>query len=163
MDTESPSSTPSDKKLSPKKRSYKKKSETAPSSEVAKGGESESKASHVQKAPVHNLATHNKVSSQREDTISTFIILFICIFFLLFVSVQTYMQKKTGAQNTDFPVGIPSSIEKYPCSDHDNDFDTCVKVQQEGKGCSWYADCRKCIVGSHDGKTYEDICGNPRP
>lgn len=76
---------------------------------------------------------------------------------------QTIMMNNKSGNNPIPQPGqniIPISDGNYDCKKHTGDFTSCVNAQVAGKGCSWYADCKACIKGSHDGKTYEEICGS---
>lgn len=99
-----------------------------------------------------------------EDRVSTYFIILICVLFLGYVIFLSLPRKQDGTSSN--PIQVQSSVpfirSDYKCNIHDNNPEACVKAQTSGKGCSWYASCRKCIVGSHDGKTYEEICGQPR-
>jgi hypothetical protein len=37
------------------------------------------------------------------------------------------------------------SVSSVRCSDYNDNFHMCVKLQSRGLGCSWYANCNKCI------------------
>jgi len=108
--------------------------------------------------------------AQIEDKVTTIIVLTVTVFFLLFVGAQILLQYRAGdgglidKDQTSNRSGLPfiQSGSQYTCAQHDNDPEACVKAQTQDKGCSWYSDCRKCIVGSHDGKTYEELCGRAR-
>lgn len=101
-----------------------------------------------------------------EDKITSVIIVAICFCFLAYVGYQTIMMNnnKSGSSPSPQPGrnNAPLTVVNYDCKKHSGDFTGCVNAQVSGKGCSWYASCKACIVGSHDGKTYEEICESKR-
>lgn len=100
-----------------------------------------------------------------EDKISSVIIVAICAFFLVYVAYQTFVLNKAKGEGSLTPPSrttIPLSVINYDCGKHTGDSQGCVNAQVAGKGCSWYSDCNACIVGSHDGKSYQEICGKSR-
>lgn len=104
--------------------------------------------------------THHK-EEEIEDRLSSSIIIVICFIFLVFVVTQGLSFGKGTKESGGIPnLNISSRfLTKYNCPLHNNDFDACVKVQKSGKGCSWYADCRKCIVEDNKAKSRDEICG----
>ena len=116
-------------------------------------------------AKLEEVVTPQPSAEKIEDKISSIIIIAICLCFLAFVGYQTVMMgNKSATNSTPQPVrtSIPLSNGNYDCNKHSGDFTSCVNAQVAGKGCSWYADCKACIKGSHDGRTYEEICGGTR-
>ena len=100
-----------------------------------------------------------------EDKISSLVVVFVCISFLLYVGYQTVRMNKALTQTATPTKPISkatSSSTGYNCSKHSGDYKACVEAQVSGMGCSWYSDCKVCLTGSHDGKTYEEICGRTR-
>ncbi|MBP6993657.1 hypothetical protein KBB12_00250 [Candidatus Woesebacteria bacterium] len=100
-----------------------------------------------------------------EDKISSVIIVAICVFFLIYVAYQTFVLNRTKGESSLTPPNrttIPLSVINYDCGKHTGDFQGCVNAQVAGKGCSWFSDCSACIVGSHDGRSFKELCGKSR-
>lgn len=62
------------------------------------------------------------------------LVFFTVIFFIIVFFVAPYF--------------YPQLQSQYSCNQHNGDYKACIKVQQLGKGCAWYADCRTCIKAS---------------
>lgn len=106
-----------------------------------------------------------KAAETVEDKISSLIVVTVCVSFLLFVGYQTVSMDRALTQTTApaQPASIATSPKTgYDCSKHSDDYKACVDAQVSGMGCSWYSDCKACITGSHDGRTYEEICGRTK-
>ena len=110
-----------------------------------------------------------------EDRFSSVVVIAISLLFGFYVSVLATFPglisdpsgqvtrtdvRYTEVTNKTNPLArFFASLESaYACEKHDDDYNGCVRAQVDGKGCSWYAGCRACIRGSHDGKSREDIC-----
>lgn len=119
----------------------------------------------VQIQDTKSEGTTHKVQSQEsiEDRVSSIIIVTICLCFLAFVgyhSITSQNELNTEKTNTIPTVRsiAPSSQGVYDCEKHSGNHAACISAQIAGKGCSWFSDCQICITGSHEGKTYEDLC-----
>lgn len=105
-----------------------------------------------------------KSSSNYEDMVTSIGVITVSLAFLIYVTflsiAQMYQIEDQNTQEKDALGGViqPFFSNKPDCAKMDENFDACVKSQAEGSGCSWYAGCRKCIVGSHNGKSREEIC-----
>lgn len=100
-----------------------------------------------------------------EDRATSIIVVGVCLVFLGYVILNMATIRGINALDGLSPPSlqtVPQRVGYYDCTQHDGDYDSCVRAQTSGKGCSWYADCRACIIGSHDGKTYEQICGKKK-
>lgn len=133
---------------------------------VKRGTEVPPQELQLQNVPEPQSKESTKPDEVWEDRASTIVILAMCLFFALYLGYQFVASRmgKGGISNTpNSSSGIPFTLVKYKCAQHNGDVDACVKAQTSGKGCSWYSDCQKCIVGGHEGRSFEDICGKPRP
>lgn len=116
-------------------------------------------------APVETITKPPRSTEKIEDKVSSIIIVTICVAFLAFVGYQSSVMSNTantGARPQQSQSIVPQSTTNYDCKKHSGDYTGCVNAQVAGKGCSWYSDCKACIKGSHDGKTYEEICGREK-
>lgn len=103
-----------------------------------------------------------KAAESVEDKVSSFVIVMVCMSFLLYVGYQTVSMNKMITKTPTPAQSAPQVVNPktgYDCSKHSGDYTACVNAQVSGMGCSWYSDCKACITGSHDGRTFEEICG----
>ncbi len=107
---------------------------------------------------------HIKSASSYEDFVSSIGVIMVSVAFLLYVAFlsisQTYQIGGKTAAGNGAGMSLPFFSSKPNCDKMNDNFEACVKSQAGGSGCSWYADCRKCIEGGHSGKSREEICGN---
>lgn len=108
---------------------------------------------------------HVLSSSKFEDMASSIGVVIVSMVFLTYVVVisnfPNILTKSNSQIGTEGPqVGIfTAPVGKVDCKKLDGNHNACVQAQISGGGCSWYARCDKCIVGSHDGKSEQEICG----
>ena len=123
------------------------------------------KAPLVVEAKLEETISPQPSAEKIEDRISSIIIIAICLCFLAFVGYQTVLMNNKSGNNPIPQPGrsiVPISNGNYDCKKHTGDYTGCVNAQVTGKGCSWYSDCKACITGSHDGRTFEEMCGRSR-
>lgn len=101
-----------------------------------------------------------------EDKLTSILVVLVCVTFLMYAIYHVITTRDVNAIDGVSPPTVRTvpapQVGEYDCPQHDGDFAACVNAQTAGRGCSWYSDCRACIVGGHDGKTYEQICGGGR-
>ena len=108
---------------------------------------------------------------EKTDAVDAVTTLMLLVFCLLFGASLLMWPPYTGALPTHNPLPqvrvrtiSPEDEVKAAarCALNDGNAQECVRGQQTGDGCSWYAACSKCIWGSHIGKTYAQLCGEER-
>lgn len=132
---------------------------------MEKNEASDVKEIKTEKSMVHvkgAVSAHNL-----EDFVSTVGVIVVSVVFILYVAAVSlvpgvFSSKDTSsgqAQNNQNNAIFPFLAKPPDCKKMNGDFDACVKSQAEGSGCSWYADCNACIVGGHEGRSREELCG----
>jgi len=149
-----------EKKITEKPAKKTSRSRTKPKEKVSH------EAPPIVQAKKEGVEKSQPSAEKIEDKVTSVIIVAICFCFLAYVGYQTIMLNNTKSGSIPSPQpgrnNAPLPVVNYDCTKHNGDFTQCVNAQVSGRGCSWYAACEACIAGSHDGKTYEEICRETR-
>ncbi len=122
---------------------------------------------HKQDSPCLSLVHMPDVlsSSKFEDMASSIGVIIVSLVFLTYVFIISTFPNILTSSNSQVESGGPQMkifappVSRVDCNKLDGNYKDCVQAQISGGGCSWYAGCNKCIVGSHEGKSRQEICG----
>lgn len=89
----------------------------------------------------------NVNDSEKSERTSVVVLVLACIVMLIVVLSGWVMHPDVSNRENELSISVNPN-KRIDCHLYDGQFDECVAGQRSGNGCSWYADCSKCISSS---------------